>query len=255
MNVLQKLIRVTIDEGPIVAVRRIAEYTAWRARLLMRINLNEKFRVFIDRRFDRKYGVDTSGLLGLECLDVTAEQSDAGFHYEPTPVPAMRAMLNTLPVDHLKFTFIDYGSGKGRVLLLASEYQYQRIIGVEFSKCLHTTALANIARWNSRKQKCADIATVCMDARDFHLPDDPLVIFFFTPFMSPVIEQVVENIQESFRIKPRPIQIVYYGTNEKFLGHLSKLGFQHQEIYSKRPFSALKPYKGHLFSRTYNPVL
>ncbi|GAO34880.1 hypothetical protein SCT_0260 [Sulfuricella sp. T08] len=248
MNVLQKLIRVTIDEGLMGAARRIAEYMAWRARLLARINLNEKFRVFIDRRFDRKYGVDTSGLIGVKGLDVTSEQKDSGIHYEPTPVPALRAILDSLPVDHSKFTFIDYGSGKGRVLLLASEYPYQRIIGVEFANSLHTIARANIARWNSRKQKCADIASVCMDARDFQLPDDPLVIFFFTPFLSPVIDRVVENIQESFRIKPRPIRIVYYGTNEKFMGLLSKLGFSRREIYSKRPFSALKHYKGHLFS-------
>jgi len=248
MNAIQKLIRVTLDDGPMVAVRRTTEYMAWRTRLLMRTNFNEKIRVFIDRRFDRKYGVDTSGLLGVKGLDVTAEQKDSGIHYEPTPVPALRAILESLPVDHSKFTFIDYGSGKGRVLLLTSEYPYRRIIGVEFANSLHMVALANIAKWNSRKQKCSDIQSVCVDARDFQLPDDPLVIFFFTPFLSPVIDRVVENIQESYRTNPRPMRIVYYGTNEKFMGLLSKLGFSRREIYSKRPFSALKHYRGFLYS-------
>jgi len=46
-------------------------------------------------------------------------------------------VLEKLSINHSEFTFIDFGSGKGRVLFLASEYPYKKIIGVELARMLH----------------------------------------------------------------------------------------------------------------------
>jgi len=45
------------------------------------------------------------------------------------------------------FTLIDLGSGKGRVLLMASDYPFKRIIGVEFMPELHRVAEGNIRKY------------------------------------------------------------------------------------------------------------
>jgi len=248
MNAIQKIIKSFLENGPAIGARKIAEGVAWRLQRLFNFNLGEKIRLLVDRRFDRKFGIDTSGLRGIKELDVTAEQKTSGIHYEPTPVPALRAMLRSIPIDHSKFTFVDYGSGKGRVLLLASEYPYRAIIGVEAAPSLHAAALDNIEKWGRRDHLCADIRSICVDARNFPLPDGALVLFFFTPFLSPVVDRVVDNIRQSFDRNARSIRIVYYGTNTHFIGHLSRLGFARREIYSKRPLSARAHYRGHLFS-------
>ena len=47
------------------------------------------------------------------------------------------------------FTFIDLGSGKGRVLLMASDYPFKKIIGVEFMPELHRAAQENITGYSN----------------------------------------------------------------------------------------------------------
>ncbi len=209
--------------------------------------LTQKIRIFAGRSFDRKFGVDTGGVIEVKNLDIKAAQKSASHGYGATPEPAIRGMLEHLVLDHSKYVFVDFGSGKGRVLLLASDYPFKSIIGIEFSQKLHKIAQNNISKWNNPRQKCRDIESICIDARNFKLPPTPLVLYFFTPFPIPVIQQVVDNIQESLTNNPRPIRILYYGTRQDFINALASLGLSYQEIYSHRPFSALGKYKGFLF--------
>ena len=209
--------------------------------------LNHEIRIFSDRGFDRKFGVETSGIVWVAHLDIGVAQKRAAQHYEPTPTSAVRSMLKRVTIDHSEYTFIDFGSGKGRVLLLASEYPYKRIIGLEFSQSLHGIAQNNIEIWSSSRQKCPRINSICIDAREFDLPNEPLVIFFFTPFQIPVAAEVINSIQESYKQHPRPMHIIYYGANREFFALLTKLNFKYREIYSHRPLSALKKYKGTIF--------
>jgi len=148
-------------------------------------------------------------------------------------------MLKALPIDHSKYTFVDFGSGKGRVLLLTSEYAYRQIVGVEFSQGLHRIATNNIATWNNPKQKCFNIKSICVDARDFVLPPDPLVLFFFTPFKPSVTCQVIHRIRESLGNNPRSMRILYYGGSQDFVEVLMRLNFTCREIYSRRPRKGL----------------
>jgi SAM-dependent methyltransferase len=107
------------------------------------------------------------------------------------------------------FTFIDLGSGKGRVLLMAADYPFQRIVGVEFMPDLCRAAEKNIAAYSSDRQQCRDIETVCMDARDFQLPAGPLVVYLFNPFSESTFAHVLENLRHSIEYVPCPVYIAY----------------------------------------------
>jgi hypothetical protein len=247
MNAFSKLKQSVDDHGVSGTLLKALNRTSWLLRLPM---LGRKLRTLGDQRFDRQYGVDTAGIVEVADLGIDQSLEKASLHYEATPVKALRAMLGLLDVDHSKYTFIDFGSGKGRVLLLASEYSYQRIIGVEFAETLHLIAQQNIARWTSATKRCFKLGSVCMDAGEFALPDEPLIIFLFTPFRSPVSDRVVRRIQESITKSPRPVKILYYGSNTAFINLLDTLNFRRTEIYTKRPFAAQAGYKGLLFSST-----
>jgi hypothetical protein len=107
------------------------------------------------------------------------------------------------------FTFIDLGSGKGRVLLMASDYPFKKIIGVEFMPELHRAAQENIAGYSNDRQRCPQIESVCMDARDFQFPDNPLVVYLFNPFSEPTFTRVLKNLRRSAEQTPRPVYIAY----------------------------------------------
>ena len=49
----------------------------------------------------------------------------------------------------MTFTFVDLGSGKGRTLLMASDYPFRRIIGVELLPSLHQIAQENLRQYKS----------------------------------------------------------------------------------------------------------
>jgi len=236
MSVLNKFYKSLKERGPIGTIREITR------------RLNITIRMLGDRRFDRRFGVDTSGIIDIKDLDIDRDSIEKRFHYEPTPEPALRFLLRALPIDHSKYVFIDFGSGKGRVLLLASEYPYKQIIGVEFSQRLHSIAETNFKTWKNPTQKCFNLESVCMDACDFNLPNEPLILFFFTPFKTSVITKVINNIQESLRENTQSLKILYYGSNPEFVDVLNKLDLSSKEIYAHRPFSAIKKYKGLLFN-------
>jgi hypothetical protein len=107
------------------------------------------------------------------------------------------------------FTFIDLGSGKGRVLLMASAFPFKRIIGVEFMPELHRAAQKNISGLASDRQQCRPIESICMDARDFQFPDGPLVVYLFNPFSESTFALILENLRRSIEGSARPVYIAY----------------------------------------------
>jgi hypothetical protein len=107
------------------------------------------------------------------------------------------------------FTFIDLGSGKGRALLMASDFPLRRIVGVEFMPELCNAAEKNIAGYSSDSQKCRQIESVCMDAQDFQFPLEPLMVYLFNPFSEPTFVMVLENLRRSVEQAPRPLYIAY----------------------------------------------
>ena len=100
----------------------------------------------------------------------------------------VRAAHGKLRVDHCRRSHsCDYGSGKGRVLMLAAEYPFKRIVGVEFAKSLHDISQENVATLGSEAGR---IETFHADATEFDPPTDPLVLYFFHPFGVPALKQV-----------------------------------------------------------------
>jgi hypothetical protein len=108
------------------------------------------------------------------------------------------------------FTFIDLGSGKGRTLLMASDYPFHRIAGVELLPSLHQIAQQNLRQYKSETQKCFALESICADATAFHFPEQPLVIFLFNPFPESGMRQVILNLEQSLRSRPRPVYVIYH---------------------------------------------
>jgi SAM-dependent methyltransferase len=193
------------------------------AQILPAGRRREARRRQIDAEFDRQYGVDTGGVLRPKADKVVGENWALGGHYEAVEPASFADALNQVQLPLADFTFIDFGSGKGRTLLLASEFPFKRIIGVEFCPELNQVARENVLRHPASLAKREQIEIVDGDATQYDIPDDPLVIFLNNPFGAPVMSKVVERVAESFHRHPRRIVVIYFWPF--FAEHWEKAGF------------------------------
>ena len=134
------------------------------------------------------------------------------FHspYQPTEPALFQEMMASLPIEFDQFTFIDLGSGKGRTLLMASEYPFRRIVGVELIAELHRAAEENIRDYRSPTQRCAQIESVLTDAREFEIPQEPLVLYLFNPLPERALSDVLQRLGKLLVKTPRPVWVVYH---------------------------------------------
>jgi hypothetical protein len=164
------------------------------------------------RAYDELHGVETAGIVHLGALEIDSADRDLGTRYQPSEPAGFRRLLDALPIDYPEYVFVDYGSGKGRVLLLASELPFKRIVGVEFSAQLNEIARANIERFPRSRQRCVEIQVVTVDASTYEPPPDPAVLYFYNPFAEPVLMRVLERVRASVDSRPRRVYLVFAGT-------------------------------------------
>jgi hypothetical protein len=138
------------------------------------------------------------------------------FHspYQPTEPVLFHEMIaalgNQAGFDFPTFTFVDLGSGKGRTLLMASDYPFRRIVGVELLPTLHHAAQENLGKYRSESQKCFALESICADASEFSFPTDPILLFLFNPFPESGLRRVIANLENSLREHPRKIYVIYH---------------------------------------------
>ncbi len=109
--------------------------------------------------------------------------------------------------------FVDLGCGKGRVLCCASRFKVQEIIGVEINK-----DLCDIAERNARKLrgKKSHIKIINVSAKDFDYRRGT-VYYLFNPFDVSALSSVLTKMEQSVRLHPRKIRIVYVNPVDEFL--------------------------------------
>src|ERR1019366_7569028 len=141
--------------------------------------------------FDREYGVDTDGKFDgwtyLSDLDIPSSNWIDGNYFAAFEPIRFKRVLAGFDIAFEDYTFVDFGSGKGPALLLASEFPFKRILGLEFSPELHRTAEENIRRYRSKTQKCRDIQSLNVDFAGYALPPEASVLFFFHPCRTRVL--------------------------------------------------------------------
>jgi SAM-dependent methyltransferase len=161
-----------------------------------------------DRCFDFKYNIETSSHVHLENLDFNDEQKKHSYWYEGTYVVQLRKLFNKLQIPKEK-VFVDIGSGKGRVLLIAAEYGFKKIKGVELSPNLCEIAKKNVSVFMHKKKYNSDVEVINKNALHYNFMDDEDILFLYNPFGEHVLEQLLVNIKNSIERNKRSIKIIY----------------------------------------------
>ena len=166
---------------------------------------HRKRQRFGDLDFDWEQRVDTTW--SNVSFATRARGIFSGRGYQPTDPQIFREMMEQVRADLKLYTFIDLGSGKGRALLLAREYPFARIIGMELLPELHEVAQHNVQRLPQDEQRRFEL--VLGDARAFEFPAEPIFLYLFDPFPAPILATVMANLERSLQQSPRPAFVGY----------------------------------------------
>jgi len=148
----------------------------------------------------------------------------AGFPYLPIRPITARRVIRSLPMsDPSDYTFVDLGSGKGRMLLIASEFPFRKVVGVEMRPDLHQQALENVRRYKHPTAQTSRIDCRLVDATQYDFPAGKLVVYLFNPFSAEIMGRVFQRLDASFEQDRREIIVVYvypqFGFQLKTLRH------------------------------------
>jgi len=161
-------------------------------------------------RFDRALGIDTRRFQGEVDFASDQERAAAAVDYDPTPPAIAEHLIGQVAGQAHGFTFVDFGAGKGRVMILAARHPFAKVAGVEWSEPLHRIARANLAKVARRDSTLAPMELSLGDATEYRFPKTPSVLYFFNPFDYETTRRVAENLAESLVAAPRKIVVISY---------------------------------------------
>ena len=187
----------------------------------------------INEAFDRRYGTDTAEEVPLVEAGVSAEAADRGNRmYRPLWEDAFHATLAALDMDFEGFTFVDIGSGKGKVLMMAADYPFSRIVGVEYSPLLHAIAQRNLAIYSSPGQRCTDLSSVEADACEYRLPPGPLVCLNFNSLDAGTLKRFVRHVEDDLESRDTPAYVLVCN-----IRHIGEMGDALDDVRKLRRLS------------------
>lgn len=164
-------------------------------RRMHQVGIRQTFREFRRRLllrhaadpFDAIHGTDTASGVPLWRLALSHRDAAEGVGYLTRSEDRICRALEGIP---RQATLVDLGCGKGRVLIVAHELGFARIVGVEFAP-----QLARIAGENLRLTG-TPAEVVEQSAADFDLPSGLLAIYLYNPFGVGVFQAVMNRLQQ-----------------------------------------------------------
>lgn len=164
-----------------------------------------------DRLFDVRYGINTCGTWDLDALTVNSHNKERGNYYQPSRYLLLKKLFGIIePLIPSDAALVDFGCGKGRVLLVASQFGFQEVRGVEFAQELCEIATNNCAVYKAKTGVKSHFQIVESDAENYDVRKNDNVFFMFNPFDHTILGKVLDNIVRSLRKRDRKILIIYH---------------------------------------------
>lgn len=157
---------------------------------------------------ERRLGIESARAARMDELGIDDERC---LMYTPTKFRDFREIMRRIAIREDRDVFIDFGSGKGRVVIMAGTYPFRRVLGVEVSEALNRVAAQNVERAKPRL-RCREIELVTANATEFEIPPDASVFYFYSPFRGDILRAVLDKIRASVVAHPRSARLVYKNT-------------------------------------------
>lgn len=156
--------------------------------------------------YDKLNNINTSDIIELSKVTTKRENIKDCHEYCPSNQLILDLVFSYLNkhYDLEEKYFLDYGCGKGRVLIYAEQFKFKKIIGVEFASEFY-----NIAQQNIKVLKLENIEIFQEDATTFKIPNGVNIFYFYNPFVGQIMENVILNIEQHKKKYKEKILIIY----------------------------------------------
>ncbi|MBB5709721.1 class I SAM-dependent methyltransferase [Sphingomonas xinjiangensis] len=175
-----------------------------------------------DRAFDQQWGTDTSGGVGVHDLGFDPAIIDQCRRYDPSDAAMLREPVELLGIVPARCDFIDYGAGKGRMLMLAMQMGFKSVTGVELAGSLCEIARDNLQRFTARSGIQSDAAIVQADATSYTPAGAHIVAYFYNPFGAQIMREVQLQLERALAMETDCVTIIYANP-------------EHHRIYADNP--------------------
>ena len=174
---------------------------------------------FTRHPFDEEFGVRTSGLVPGRFLKSGHRADRHNTAYFGVAPSVFREMIvrwrRSKPLAAIdEFTFLDLGAGMGRAMLLAAEFPFRAVIGVELNPTLARIGRRNMALWRKAGRARSPMRMVCRDAAEFELPSGPCVVFLFNPFGAPVLRRLLAAWSRISAGREKQLDVLYVNNEQ-----------------------------------------
>jgi SAM-dependent methyltransferase len=182
-----------------------------RKRLLPGLTVKDGF---MRHPFDAEHHVQTSGLVPGRHLSIghpNDPHSTAYYGIAPSVFQELLAIWRPMRLHGplSRYTFIDFGAGMGRAMLLASRLPFAEVVGVESHPDLAAIARKNILRWQADGRARCPLRILRQDALEFQFPANPCVAYLFNPFRVPVLQALRDKMENDFATRPGQLDLLY----------------------------------------------
>jgi SAM-dependent methyltransferase len=212
-------------------------YIAWHWNPLLAL-----FTIYYEIRGEKKYHIHTTGEDELQSLkDIGIDISHASIYMPLNYFILERLMREIIKYDQSK-TLLDLGCGKGRVMVVAAAFGFERISGIDISGEFCNEAAAATAACRQANPSVR-FTIIHGDAQFYDIPEEICNIFLFNPFDALIMTGVVSNILQSQQRCPRIMRVLYANPQHKSV--FLENGFA--EIYHVKK---LNYFEGSILERT-----
>ena len=191
------------------------------------------------RKFDMETFLSEEGYensLGIDTFpkdDDAKNNSKINYNYGVTSYAVLNDFFRTHPFskdDHL----VDFGCGKGRVLVMAAYYGCPQITGYEINKDIFDVLIENIKIYKNKFNAKNIFNPINIDATYANIDITTNKFFFFNPFHLKLIIKTVNKILSSLNEKMRPIEIIFYYPENSTLKYFDTIEiFKKMEVLHK----------------------
>jgi len=191
------------------------ENTSLKAKGPFRVFYNRvvmKLHSIIDTHYDKVRGIETCELAYIS--DLTDDSVDfSGFFidelYGALPIKLFEATHR--PGNRLSrkdATYVDIGAGKARMLIIAAEHGFKKVLGIEYVPSLAQTGVEN-CETALKDMKDVEWANLAIDGTKMKYPDTDLLVFVNNSFDRPMFDDWLNNLLKDLKDNPREMVLIY----------------------------------------------